>query len=186
MDSDPTVIKSERLDLVLLTPDVLTLSLDEDIAAVESLLGLAVPPEWYRERRVIRFRLHQVIADPAYRPWGLRAISLREQGQMVGHIGFHTQPGARYLQPFAPGGVEFGYTVFPPFRRRGYAGEACQALMQWAHEQHQVTRFVLSISPDNIPSRRLAQRFGFTQVGTHMDEEDGLEEILRLDYEPRT
>lgn len=34
--------------------------------------------------------------------------------QMIGHIGFHTQPGAPYLQEIAPAGVEFGYTVYEP------------------------------------------------------------------------
>jgi RimJ/RimL family protein N-acetyltransferase len=101
---------------------------------------------------------------------------------MVGHIGFHTQPGAEYLRDLAPGGVEYGYTVFSAFRRQGYAREACEALMQWAYQEHQVTRFVVSIRPDNIPSRRLAERFGFKQIGSHMDEEDGLEDIYELHY----
>jgi RimJ/RimL family protein N-acetyltransferase len=101
---------------------------------------------------------------------------------MIGHIGFHTQPGAEYLRDLAPGGVEYGYTVFSAFRRQGYAHEACEALMQWAYQEHQVTRFVVSIRPDNIPSRRLAEGFGFKRISSHMDEEDGLEDIYEVDY----
>ena len=120
-----------------------------------------IPKDWYDNEDLTRLRLEQIEVNPAYRPWSLRAIALREQSQMVGYIGFHTVPGASYLEPYAPDGVEFGYTVFPPFRRRGFAREACQALMYWANEKHQVSQFVLSISPDNIPSRRLAEQLRF-------------------------
>lgn len=54
--------------------------------------------------------------------------------------------------------------------------------MQWAYEEHQVTRFVVSIRPDNIPSRRLAGQLGFTRIGSHVDEEDGLEDIYEVHY----
>lgn len=182
MTSKPTVIHASRLDLIPLEPEVLRLSLAGAATAVEQLLGLTVPVAWYEEQTLIRIRLRQLIADPTYQPWSVRAIALRETRHMVGHIGFHTKPGATYLQPYAPAGVEFGYTIFPSFRRRGYAREACRALMQWAFEQYQVSHFILSIAPDNEPSRRLAQQLGFTQVGAHMDDEDGPEDVFRLDY----
>jgi len=97
---------------------------------------------------------------------------------MVGHIGFHAAPGAEYFRPFSPGAVEFGFTVFPDFRRQGYAREASLALMRWARQTHQVTKFVLSIRPDNAISQALAAQLGFVRVGTHLDEIDGLEDVL--------
>ena len=54
--------------------------------------------------------------------------------------------------------------------------------MRWAYQVHQVTRFVVSIRPDNIPSRRLAEQFGFKRIGSHVDEEDGLEDIYEVHY----
>lgn len=101
---------------------------------------------------------------------------------MVGHLGFHTPPDPDYLREFAPGAVEFGYSVYAPFRRQGYAREACAALMQWAFEQHQVKRFVVTIQPNNIASVRLAETFGFRRIGSHVDEVDGLEDIYLLEY----
>ena len=103
---------------------------------------------------------------------------LRERGVMVGHIGFHTAPGAEYLRPYAPGGVEFGFTVFPAFRRQGYAREASRALMSWANQDYGVTRFVLTVGPDNVASQALAAQLGFVRIGSHIDEVDGLEDIL--------
>lgn len=47
---------------------------------------------------------------------------------------------------------------------------------------HQSTdaTIVLSISPTNQPSRQIAQHFGFVQVGTVEDEEDGPEDLFVL------
>jgi RimJ/RimL family protein N-acetyltransferase len=100
---------------------------------------------------------------------------------MVGHIGFHTQPGPTYLQDIAPGGVEIGYTIYPAFRRQGYAREACRALMEWAYREQGVPRFVVSISPDNVPSIAIARHFGFQKVSEHDDKEDGLEHVFVLE-----
>jgi RimJ/RimL family protein N-acetyltransferase len=184
LNSDTTVISSDRLDLVPLAPNILRFSLSRDELSVERLLGLSVPPYWYEEGNFIRFRLQQLTEDPTYLPWSVRAISLRAGRQMVGYTGFHTKPAHPYLKPHAANGVEFGFEVFPPYRRQGYAREACNAVMRWAHDHHKVTEFIVSISPDNIPSRRLAQSLGFERVGSHIDEEDGLEDIFRLTYRP--
>ena len=176
------VISSKRLDLIPLTPAFLQAALRGDSTTAESLLGLAIPSEWFAEQRLIQLRLSDLQQNSALQPWLLRAIGLRHQHVMVGHIGFHTQPGADYLRELAPGGIEYGYTVFSAFRRQGYAREACEALMQWAYQEHQITRFVVSIRPDNIPSRRLAEQLGFKRIGSHVDEEDGLEDIYEVLY----
>ena len=84
---------------------------------------------------------------------------------MVGHVRFHSRPDPDYLRPYASNAVEFGYAVFAAYRRRRYAEEALAGLMQWAQEGHGVGRFVLTISPDNLPSRNLAAKFGFRKIG---------------------
>jgi RimJ/RimL family protein N-acetyltransferase len=175
------IISTERLDLIPATPAFLAASLRGDQAAAEGLLGLAVPPDWFRKTWLLDLRLRQLREDPSLLPWLLRAIGLRDSQMVVGHIGFHSQPDPEYLHDLAPGGVEIGYSVYAPFRRRGYAREACAALMRWAHEEQGVTRFVVSISPDNAPSLHMAESFGFRRVGSHIDEIDGLEDIYVVD-----
>ena len=155
-----------------------------DTEAVERILQVSIPPQWYEMQGLLRFRLQQLAEDPGYLPWSLRAISLRHQHLMVGYINCHTKPGDPYLLPFSPHGVEFGFEVFPPFRRQGYAREACLALMKWAYEEQHVPEFVVSIAPDNLPSRRLAEGLGFIQVGSHIDDIDGPEDVFRLRYPP--
>jgi RimJ/RimL family protein N-acetyltransferase len=181
MEAEVTAIESRRLTLISMTPAFLEACLAGDLVAAAHLLGLSVPPEWLQERPLMKIRLDQLRRDPTLQPWLLRAIGLRQERVMIGHIGFHSRPGADYLRNFAPGGVEFGYTVFAPFQRRGYATKAAEALMAWASREGHVTRFVVSISPDNRPSLAVARRLGFHKVGAHVDDEDGREDIFVCD-----
>jgi ribosomal-protein-alanine N-acetyltransferase len=174
-------IRSLRLDLVPLSPAFLRASLGDDLESASRLIDLVIPREWLTYKWLMDLRLAGLREDPALEPWLLRAIGLRETRTMVGFIGFHTRPGPNYLKSYAPEGVEFGYTVFPGYRRMGFATEAAGALMQWATQTHGVKRFVVSISPENEPSLRLARKFGFRRVGTVMDPEEGLEDIFLLE-----
>ena len=162
-----------------MTPTFLRASPDSNAHKAGQLLQASVPVEWPGDATdVLSLRLKQLEAEPALQPWLLRAMVLRETDVMVGHIGFHAAPGAASLGSFSPGAVEFGFTVFPDFRRQGYAREASLALMNWARQTHQVTKFVLSIRPDNAASQALAAELGFVRVGSHLDEVDGLEDVL--------
>jgi len=173
-------IHSERLDLVPLVPGFLRAVLEHDLAEAERILGLSIPSELLDASHILSLRLRQLEADPVLQSWLLRAMVLRERRLMIGHIGFHTAPAPEYLHSLAPGAVEFGFTVYPAFRRQGYAREASKALMRWAHRGHGITRFVLTIRPDNIPSQTLAAGLGFVRIGSHVDEEDGPEDIFGL------
>jgi RimJ/RimL family protein N-acetyltransferase len=175
-----STIRTPRLDLISMTPEFLRASLAGNLRAAERLVGLSLPEDWPDCPAFLALRLGQIEADAAVQPWLVRAIGLRSTRTMVGHIGFHTAPGAEYLAAISPGAAEFGYTVFAPFRRQGYAREAALGLMQWAREEHHVPAFIMSISPDNLPSQALAAQLGFVKIGSHIDEVDGLEEILEL------
>jgi len=171
---------SARLALVSLAPACLAACLAGDAAEASRTLGAAIAPEFMAERWLIELRLGDLRAHPGWQPWLLRAVLLRATGEMIGHIGFHTAPAPDYLAELAPGGVEMGYTIYPAHQRRGYATEAATALMAWAEQQGQ-RRFVLSISPGNEPSQRIARRLGFAKVGEQVDEIDGVEEVLVRD-----
>jgi [ribosomal protein S5]-alanine N-acetyltransferase len=173
-------IRTNRLDLLPMTPAFLRASLSGDLAEAQGHVGLTLPRTWPDIQAVLALRLEQLELDPTSQPWLLRAIGLRSNGEMVGHIGFHTSPGPDYLEQWSPGGVELGFTIFPPHRRKGYAREASLALMQWARERHDVTSFVVTISPSNGPSLALASGLGFVRIGARIDEVDGPEDVLVL------
>lgn len=164
-----------------MSADFLSASLRNDLDLASRLIGLSVPQDWLESKWLMDLRLAKIRSDPELEPWLLRAIGLRETSTMVGFIGFHSRPGAEYLKTYAPDGVEFGYTIFPAYRQRGFASEAAEALMAWATQTHDVKRFVLSISPTNEPSLRLARKFGFRKVGSVTDPEDGVEDVFVLE-----
>ena len=174
-------IHSERLDLIPMTPAFLRASLDGDLLVAEAYIHASLPAQWPTSKELLKLRLQQLEADCTLQPWLLRAISLRETRTMIGHIGFHTAPGPDYLHAWRPGAVEFGFTVFPAYRRQGYATEASRALMEWAQTVHHVTEFVLTIAPANAAAQHLAASFGFQRIGSHIDEVDGLEDVLAVE-----
>ena len=169
-------IRTARVELVLLSPPLLAA-----IVGGEPAEGFGIPAGWPDEhdRRFLRLRLDQVTKDPHRLEWLPRAIVLRRRGRpMIGHIGFHGPPGVN--GPSRPNALEVGYTVFEPFRRRGYATEAVSALLEWARDRQGVHDFVASVGPDNVPSLALVRRFGFRQTGRQWDVEDGEELVFEL------
>lgn len=164
------------------TPAFLKASLAGERAEAARELGVQLPDDWPDNSQLLVRRLKELRADPTLQSWLLRGMCHRELKRLIGYLGFHTAPGAEYLDDWAPGGVEFGFSVFPGFRRQGYARESAEALMQWAHHEHAVTRFVLTIAPDNTASHALAAQLGFTRIGSQIDEIDGEEDVLAREY----
>jgi RimJ/RimL family protein N-acetyltransferase len=158
-----------------MSPEAMTALLEGRRGEAETVLGAKVPDHFPgHAERLLRIRLEDMRVDPSTAPWLLRAMVLREPGRpMVGHVGFHGKPDAR-------GAVEIGYTVFPEYRRRGFAIESVRAMFRWASVEHRIARFRASVSPGNEPSLRLLAKLGFRQTGTQWDEEDGEELVFEL------
>jgi RimJ/RimL family protein N-acetyltransferase len=177
----PDLIETKRLRLHVFTPEFLRAALDGERARAEVLLGVALPADWPDpdDVHVLRMRLSQLDADPGCGPWLTRGIELAGERRLIGIGGFHAPPGGSWLAEVAPGGVEFGYTIYEPWRRQGFAFEASQGLIEWAAARG-VTTFVLSISPKNRASRGLARKLGFAKVASWHHELRGLEHVYRL------
>jgi ribosomal-protein-alanine N-acetyltransferase len=168
-------IESRRLILRSMGAPVLEALLAEDRAVAARLLECRIPGDLPLDSMPLEMRLDQIRRDAAVQPWLLRGMIDRASGVLLGHIGFHTPPRPEYLATIAPDAVELGYTVHAPFRRQGYAAEAALALMHWAYAHHGQRCFLLSVSPQNLPSTAMAQSLGFATCGSHSDDEDGLE-----------
>jgi ribosomal-protein-alanine N-acetyltransferase len=173
-------IITPRLRLRLMPAEFLEACLDNDIATAEARIELTLSPEWLQEKHLMTLRLKECHADPAYRPWSVRAMGLASSGRMIGHIGFHSPPDPEYLRRFVPDGIEVGYTVFAAYRRQGFAQEALGGLLSWATARSALRHVVASIAPTNVASTALAQKLGFVKVGEHQDEVDGLEYVYVL------
>lgn len=62
---------------------------------------------------------------------------------------------------------EIGFHFLPAFWGRGLAREAAEAVMRFATERLHVTELFAGHHPDNAASRKLLERLGFVQIGTH-------------------
>jgi ribosomal-protein-alanine N-acetyltransferase len=163
------LISGPRLELVLLSGDVLDAFLAGDRPHAERLAGFVFPDEFARDDEWVARRRGQVRADPTWAPWSLRVMVLRGEQRMVGSTSFHGPPGINSLDD--PSAAEFGYTVFEAFRNLGYATETGRAMMDWAQSEHGVRRFISSIEPNNSPSIRVIEKLGFRPMNLVIDGE---------------
>jgi len=172
-------IRSERLDLPLLSLDQLDRLAAGDGANVGAELGAILPIPWLDEIRWLAgMRAQQLRLRPADGPWLLRPILLRTTAgamQAIGYLNFHAGPDER-------GMVEVGYTLLPEARGHGYAIEAVRAAFDWATSVHGIRRFRASVTPDNERSLNLINKLGFRQTGEQWDAEDGLELVFELEH----
>ena len=181
-----TTLQSKRLELVPMDASLLEALLDGDLDRAARLGGFLIPAAITLRQGALSRRLTQLRGDPSLLPWLMRAVVLLESHTICGRIGFHSPPCPPDLESVAPDGVELGCEIDPHFRRRGLAKEAAFTLMKWAFDRHNQRCFVLSISPTNEASLAMALSMDFTECGSQIDEEDGLELyfVRRLDRWP--
>jgi RimJ/RimL family protein N-acetyltransferase len=86
------------------------------------------------------------------------AITDAETGRPVGSL------GVRWLEP-DQGVVEVGYWVSPDTRGRGLCTRAVSLVSRWLIVDHGVERVQLRADEENVPSRRVAEKAGFTPEG---------------------
>ena len=164
-----SVIETPRLRLVSFTRAHMASLLGRE---AEGPFAFDVPEGWAEEESwLLGIRLAEVEKDPAVEPWLMRAILLRDGGDMIGHAGFHAPPDERGI-------IEIGYTVFEGHRRQGIAHETAVALLRWAGSRPGVGVFRASVSPANEPSLALVAKLGFVQTGVQWDEIDGEELVF--------
>ena len=94
--------------------------------------------------------------------WEVTGVSMfsvidKASGKWVGRIG--------PWYPFAWPGTEVGWGLHPDARGKGYAVEAAAASMDYAFDVLQWTTVIHLVHPDNVRSRRVAERLGATLQG---------------------
>jgi RimJ/RimL family protein N-acetyltransferase len=110
-----------------------------------------------------RDELERVVpAEPRRRP-GLFVVDLG--GAMIGVVTIDRRDADRpgHVRPDA-GEAERGYLFLPSAWGRGYAAEACAAVLAWSDEALPGEPLVLCTQTANVSSMRLAERLGFAEV----------------------
>ena len=87
-------------------------------------------------------------------------VIVDNRDEIIGHIEFFKT--VNYLDEY-----ELSYQVYAPEHRgKGVTTEAVNLLVRYLFETKRVNRIRLVIHPDNLASRRLAEKCGFRHEGT--------------------
>ena len=169
-----------NVDLIELTPPALRALAAGDLETAN--LHTSVPLSAYFIRptmiRVWQRRAQQILDSPADLAWITRAVIDTDLGLAVGRAGFHGPADES-------GMIELGYEIDPELRRRGYARASLEWLLDQARNEPSIHVVRATISPGNLASRALVWQYGFVDVGTQMDDEDGLEIIFEVSPDAR-
>lgn len=146
-----TPIRTPRLIIRPLRP-----SDAETLAAYRSCPEVAQFQSWdtysiQQSRDLIDLMQHSA---PAVRGgWYQFGVELAETGQLIGDIGV--------MNTDAEGKSWIGFTLDPKYWKRGLAGEAVGALLRH-YAQMGISEVWASTDPQNVASRRLLARLGFS------------------------
>ncbi len=83
--------------------------------------------------------------------YGIWALVKKEDGVLVGKAGVSAGVNDDVL--------ELSYHIFAPYRRQGYAEEACRAILSYVKTEYGC-RVCAAAAPDNLPSINLLKKLG--------------------------
>lgn len=143
-------LETPRLILRELTP--------LDLPELYAVLGDPENMIWYHHPYTVA-EVEEGIARQASRyssGTGLLGLVLRETGMLIGDCG----PVWQEVDGLPE--LEIGYHVHRSYQRRGLATEAARAVRDYAFAELGVDHVISLIRPDNLASRRVAEKNGLT------------------------
>lgn len=132
-----------------------------DLDAMHAYLGDAETMKYYPapySREFVRQGIEKNVGRYAKYGYGLWGVVLKASGELIGDCGLVWQdlPDGREL--------EVGYHFSRSHWGHGYATEAAKACIDYAFTNVEVDHVISLIRPENVPSRRVAQRNGLRIV----------------------
>ncbi len=147
------LIETKRLILRNLTP-----------ADLEPLLAVFADPQTMQfypqpfDRQMARAWIERNIQRYAQHGFGLWALVLKANGQLIGDCGLVIQD----VDGMAA--VEIGYHIRRDLWGQGFATEAAQTCWDYGFNYLEVDQLVSLIHPANLASRRVAEKIGMTLI----------------------
>ena len=121
----------------------------------------------------LAWRVPQVMADESSNKWFMRWIVLQENQKIIGSTSFHRVPDENGL-------LDIGLGIDERFHTQGFGYEAVKGMWEWVSKDPLVKILRYTVSPTNLASIALINKFDFPKIGQQIDEEDGPEDIYEL------
>ena len=97
-------------------------------------------------------------------------------GQIIGRAGFSMRE--EFKDP------ELGYIIAVPYQRQGYGREVCEAILKYGYKQLAFTKVRVLMDEENIASRCLCEKLGFSFDGKiTLNQKELLQYVGRADTE---
>ncbi|MGC2697241.1 MAG: GNAT family N-acetyltransferase [Candidatus Angelobacter sp.] len=129
----------------------------EDADALEAVLGDPVAMQFYSspfDRQGVEAWIERNLERYQRDGHGLWAMLLKKSNELIGDCGCVLQ------EVEGKNEIEVGYHVRRNLWGKGYATEAAQACMDYAFAKLGAQRVISMIRPENVQSRRVAERTG--------------------------
>lgn len=109
----------------------------------------------------------------------------KDTKEVIGSCGFHNW----YTEHDR---AEVGYFLYDKFQNKGFMSEALYKVIQYGFSQMKLNRIEAFVGPDNIPSKRLMDKFNFNYEGLmreHYKHKDEIQDsiiysLLKSEYNP--
>ncbi|WP_432984217.1 GNAT family N-acetyltransferase [Dactylosporangium sp. CA-233914] len=158
-------LQTERLQLRRITPDDLDalVELDSDPEVMRYLGGRPTSRERMRDEYLPRILAYYERGDDL----GYWAAAERASGAFLGWVFFRPyREGDPHLPGIDRSGIELGYRLRRAAWGRGYATEACRALVERGFETVGVERVFAETMAVNTGSRRVMEKSGLRHTAT--------------------
>lgn len=146
-----TVIETARL---VLRPFSLN-----DVPALQAVIGDPIAMQWYPapfDQKGVEAWIKRNLDRYKSEGHGLWAMVLKSSGELIGDCGCVIQ------EVEGKNELEVGYHVRRDLWGKGYATEAARACMEYAFNRLGVLRVISIIRPENVNSRRVAEKNGLS------------------------
>ncbi len=104
---------------------------------------------------------NRIVAEHNSFGYGLYAVEIKGNGEFIGYVGFHRFDLDAEFSP----GIEIGWRLAKAHWDKGYATEAAEACLAYAHKNGLFNEVYSFTSIGNHRSERVMQKIGMKRVG---------------------
>ncbi len=177
MNSDLTIATDRLILHTVLAPEYALLNESYSHQQLWLDRGFSDPIKYFENNKhPIKYRITQVLENPDSAKYLLRVAVLKKDPIIIATAGFHSLPNEN-------GMIEIGFGVDNKFQNSGYGQEILRGMWDWVINDPNVKTLRYTVSPKNLPSVHIINKFKFKLIGQQIDDEDGPEDIYELPVE---